>query len=181
VTTRARWRAAWSGCVLLASVVGLLAAQEEEAGIPVGATPPAVTLEDLNGKPVELARFIGREPALIEFWATWCPRCRALEPRMTAAHARYGQRVRFIAVAVAVNETRASVRRRLVQHPMPYPYLWDANGSAVRAFQAPTTSYVVVLDAAGKVSYTGVGESQDLEAAVARAVTSDRGLSRDPP
>jgi len=69
-----------------------------------------------------------------------------------------------------VNETPASVRRHLAQHPMPYPVLWDTNGAAVRAFQAPTTSFIVMLDAAGKVVYTGVGEEQDLEAALARAV-----------
>jgi TATA-box binding protein (TBP) (component of TFIID and TFIIIB) len=51
---------------------------------------------------------------------------------------------------------------------MPYPYLWDVNGNAVRAFQAPTTSYVVVLNAEGKVVYTGVGSDQDLDAALAR-------------
>jgi thiol-disulfide isomerase/thioredoxin len=110
---------------------------------------------------------------LIEFWATWCTRCRALEPRMAAAHARFGTRVRFVAVAVAVNETKEAVRRHLAQHPMPYPYLWDTNGNAVRAFQAPATSYVVVLDRAGKVVYTGVGEEQDFEAALARAVAAD--------
>ena len=145
-----------------------LSAQEDEAGIALGSTPPPVTIMDLDGKPVDLATVGGKQPLLIEFWATWCPICRALEPRLLAAHTRYGQRVRFLAIAVAVNETPASVRRHLAEHPMPYPYLWDVNGNAVRAFQAPTTSYVVVLNAEGKVVYTGVGSDQDLDAALAR-------------
>lgn len=147
---------------------GRLVAQEAEAGIALGATPPAVTIADLDGTPVALAQLIGREPALIEFWATWCPLCRALEPALKAAHRRFGDRVRFVAVAVAVNETPAGVRRHLAAHPMPFPFLWDTNGNATRAFQVPSTSYVVVLDAQGKVVYTGVGAEQDLEAAVAR-------------
>ena len=53
---------------------------------------------------------------------------------------------------------------------MPFTFLWDANGAAVRAFQAPSTSYIAVLDAKGKVVYTGVGEDQDIEAALRRAV-----------
>jgi predicted transcriptional regulator len=44
--------------------------------------------------------------------------------------------------------------------------LWDAKGAAVRAYEAYTTSYVVVLDATGKVVYTGVGPEQDITAAM---------------
>ena len=168
-------RGAWAVVVVGLSLAGTagqpLIAQEVDAGIALGATPPAVTIADLNGKPVALTEFIGREPALIEFWATWCPLCRALEPELKAAHRRFGGRVRFVAVAVAVNETAAGVRRHLAAHPMPFPFLWDTNGNATRAFQAPSTSYVVVLDAQGKVVYTGVGPDQDLQAALARVAT----------
>jgi TATA-box binding protein (TBP) (component of TFIID and TFIIIB) len=37
----------------------------------------------------------------------------------------------------------------------------------VRAYKAPTTSVVVLLDAAGSVVYTGAGGDQDLISAVA--------------
>jgi predicted transcriptional regulator len=67
-----------------------------------------------------------------------------------------------------VNQTRNSVRRHLAGHALPGRVLWDGNGAAVRAFQAPATSYVVVLDAQGRVAYTGIGPDQDLEAAVGR-------------
>jgi len=147
-----------------------LAAQEDELGIAVGATPPAVTVQALDGKPVDLARYVGRKPVLLEFWATWCPICKALLPRIEAAHRRYGGKVEFLIVAVAVNESRSSVQRHLVSHPMPFTFLWDADGAAVRAFQAPSTSYIVVLDATGKVAYTGVGEDQDVDAAVKKAI-----------
>lgn len=173
MNTRHTWRAPYCGLLLLWAGAGPLAAQGDDAGIRLGQTPPAVRIEDLEGKPVDFARLTAGKPALIEFWAIWCPRCQALEPRMIAAHAHYGGRVHFVAVAVAVNETRAAVRRHLAQHPMPYRYLWDANGQAVRAFQAPTTSYVVVLNAAGRVVFTGVGEDQDLETALARAVAAN--------
>jgi thiol-disulfide isomerase/thioredoxin len=156
--------------LLVALIPPVRLSAQDDVGITVGRTPPAITIEELDGKPVDLATMIGPGPALIEFWATWCERCRALEPKLKAAHARYGSRVRFVAVAVAVNETRAAVRRHLAEHPVPYPFLWDADGRAVRAFQAPTTSYVVVLGGDGKVVYTGVGADQDIEAALTRAI-----------
>ena len=152
------------------------AAQDYDLGIAVGNTPPAVTLEDLDGKAVDFAQFVGKRPVVFEFWATWCPLCRALEPRFSAARAKYGDRVAFVAVAVGVNQNPASIKRHLQRHPIPFPIIaWDGKGAAVRAFDAPGTSYVVALDAAGKVTYTGAGEDQDINAAVASAVAGKTG------
>ena len=144
----------------------LLAQDEDEIGIARGATPPAVTIEDLDGKPVDLAQYVGKKPVLVEFWATWCPICAELFPKIEAAHARYGDRVQFLVVAVAVNETPRSIKSHLTSHPLPFPVLWDTNGNAVRAFQAPGTSFVVLLDGKGKVAYTGYGAEQDIEGAI---------------
>ena len=155
---------------LLLLVPTLLRAQDV-IGIPVGNTPPAVTLENLGGDTMSLARWVGKKPVIVEFWATWCPICEALLPRMQAAQQKYGDRAEFVVVAVGVNQSQNSVRRHLEKHPMPFTFLWDANGAAVRAFQAPSTSYIAVLDASGKVVYTGVGEDQDIEAALLKAVT----------
>jgi len=139
-------------------------------GIAVGATPPAVTIEDLDGHPTDLSTLVGKQPVLIEFWATWCPLCAALMPRLDSAYAKHHNDVAFVAIAVAVNESPASVKRHLVKQPVPFRFLWDTNGGAVRAFQAPSTSYVVLLDAKGKVAYTGVGAEQDIETALRKVV-----------
>jgi thiol-disulfide isomerase/thioredoxin len=147
-----------------------LRAQQDQIGIALGAVPPAVEIEDLDGNPVNLDRYIGKGPVLFEFWATWCPLCQALLPELEAAHERYGDQVEFVVIAVAVNQTKRSVRRHFERHGMEFTALWDTKGRATRAFMAPTTSYVVVLDADGKVVYTGTGDGQDLEEAVGRAV-----------
>ena len=171
--TRYVVRGAW--CVGLLLLVPALLGAQDIIGIPVGQTPPPVTLENLNGDTVSLGRWIGKKPVIVEFWATWCPICEELFPRMEAAHQKYGDRVEFVVVAVAVNQSKNSVRRHLEKHPMPFTFVWDGNGAAVRAFQAPSTSYIAVLDAKGRVVYTGVGEDQDLEAAMEKAVGGGRG------
>jgi thiol-disulfide isomerase/thioredoxin len=130
--------------------------------------PVAPKIEDLAHHQVDLATYVGRGPVLLEFWAQWCPICKELQPRMTAAHAKYGKRVTFLAVSVAVNETPASIQRHLTEHPIPYQVLWDSGGNATRAFQAVATSYVVILDAKGAVTYTGTGSDQDIDGALAK-------------
>jgi len=160
---------AWSLLLPAFLLPAPLLAQDDVIGIRVGETPPAVTIEDLEGRPVELSRWIGKKPVLVEFWATWCPVCEELMPRMEAAQQRFGDRVEFLVVAVAVNQSKNGIRRHLTRHPMPFTFLWDVNGNATRAFQAPATSYTVALDARGKVVYTGIGADQNLERALEKA------------
>jgi thiol-disulfide isomerase/thioredoxin len=162
------------GLMMVLLIPGSAVAQDDVIGIPVGSVPPAVTIEDLDGNPVDLGRWVGKKPVIVEFWATWCPICAELLPRMEAAQTKYGDRAEFVVVAVAVNQSPNTVRRHLTRHPMPFTFLWDVNGNATRAFQAPSTSYVAVLDARGKVVYTGVGAEQDLDAALARALVPPR-------
>lgn len=157
--------------VFLAAGVGDGSAQEYgEIGIAIGETPELVTIEDLNGDPTSLARFVGEKPVLLEFWAKWCENCAALHPQMVETYARFKDRIEVVAIAVAVGQSRSSVLRHLERHPVDYLTLWDAGGKAVRAFLAPATSYVVILDLDGTVVYTGIGPMQDIEAAVLRVV-----------
>lgn len=161
----------WIVAVALAGLALARPMRAQDAGIPVGAKAPAVVVHDLAGAPVDLARVIGHKPVLLEFWATWCERCEALMPRVRAARTAFGDRVAFYGVNVTVNQTRERVRRYVeTEHP-PFETLYDDEGASVRAYQAPTTSYVVIIDRAGKVAYTGIGADQNLDAAL-RAVTT---------
>ena len=142
----------------------------QDLGIDVCARAPAVTVHALDGKPVDLGQYIGKTPMLIEFWATWCPNCRELMPTLLDVEKKYGKRVKFVALAVAINQSPERVRRFLAAHPLPHDTFYDTEGKAAGAFDAPATSYVVVLDKTGKVVYTGLGGKQDLAAALKKAL-----------
>lgn len=159
--------ASFLGIVLVAGA-GPVAAQD--VGLPIGSVPDAVELEDLDGTAVDLSAYIGRKPVLVQFWATWCPLCSALEPKIQAATRRHGENLDVLIVAVGVNQTPRSIRRHMDRHALPGRVLFDGRGRAVSAFRAPTTSYVVALDARGRVVYTGVGADQDIAAAAELAV-----------
>lgn len=142
----------------------------QDLGIEVGARAPVVSVQSLDGKPVDLGRYIGKTPMLIEFWATWCGNCRELMPAFLNAEKKFGKKVKFVAIAVAINQSPERVRRYLAAHPMPHDFYYDADGKAAGAFDAPATSYVVMLDKSGRVVYTGLGGKQDLEAAIKKGL-----------
>jgi predicted transcriptional regulator len=73
-------------------------------------------------------------------------------------------------VNVTVNQTPERVRKYVATEHPPFRTLYDEEGVSIRAYEAPTTSYVVIIDRTGKVAYTGTGASQDLASAL-RAVS----------
>ena len=163
-------RRSGAAVLLLLAVSG--PAQAQESGIAVGAKAPVVTVNDLEGKPVDLGRYIGKRPLFLEFWATWCELCDELLPQVRAAQAAYGSKVAFIGVNVTVNQSPERVRKYLETHQPGFMTLYDDQGASIRAYQVPTTSYVVIVDRAGKVVYTGTGGTQDFDG-ILRKVTQN--------
>ncbi len=161
-------RGATVGAALALLLTGKVWAQGD-AGIKVGSTAPVVSVNDLDGKPVNLGQWIGKKPVVLEFWATWCENCEALLPRFQQARKLTGDKMEYIGVNVTVNQSPARVKRYMEQHDVPFRVLYDDQGTSTRAYQAPATSYVVIVDAGGKVVYTGVGADQQFEPALKRA------------
>ena len=162
-------RALLLSAFLLTAAGATRASAQLDAGIALGAQAPAVVINDLEGKPVNLARVIGTKPVLLEFWATWCALCKNLLPGLRTVRQQYGDRIAVYGVNVTVNDSRQRVRRYLETHQPAFQVLYDDKGAGARAFEVPTTSFIVVLDRSGKVVYTGVGGDQDLVAAVRKA------------
>ena len=153
--------------ILLAAARPSVATAQDDA-IGVGARAPVVQVHDLDGRPVNLGQYLGKQPVFLEWWATWCENCEALLPRVQAARAEVGDRVAFFGINVAVNQTPDRVRRFLQKTEVPYHTLYDDEGVSTRAYGAPATSYVVIVDRDGKVAYTGLGADQDFLPALRR-------------
>ena len=144
-----------------------VATAHAQLGIAVGAPAPAARVQTLDGRAADLSQVIGKAPLVVEFWATWCPSCKELEPELQRLHAKYGAKVAFVGIAVSANQKPAVVQRYLERHPMPWTHFYDAEGEATGAYDVPATSYIVILDRAGRVVYTGLGGDQKLEPVIA--------------
>lgn len=145
-------------------------ASAQDVGIPLGEKAPGGPLETLAGQPVDLSAYLGKQPVVLEFWATWCGNCKQLEPAMRAAMTKHGAQVKFVTIAVSVNQSLERVKAWQAQNKLAGDILYDRKGLVSGAYDAPATSYVVVIDKSGKVVYTGVGGTQNLEAAIKKAL-----------
>jgi thiol-disulfide isomerase/thioredoxin len=144
----------------------------QDIGLELGTAAPVAVVETLDGKAANLSEYVGKKPVLMEFWAVWCGNCHELEPSLKALQARYGEKVAFVGVAVSVNQSPARVKAYVAKNKIPWAQVFDRKGDASGAYDAPATSYIVILDAAGKVVYTGLGGKQDLEPAIKKAIGS---------
>ena len=142
-----------------------------DVGLKVGVEAPTAVVERLDGGTVNIADFYGRQPVVLEFWATWCPLCRKLEPSMQAARAKYDGKVTFISVGVPANQTLEKQKAYVEDRKLTGVFTFDGSSAAMKAFAVPHTSYIVVVGTDRRVAYTGVGDDQDIDAVLTKLGT----------
>lgn len=129
--------------------------ESADVGLAVGQTAPDFTLETLGGEQAMLSDFRGK-PVFINFWATWCPPCRAEMPDMQKLYDNKDIEI----LAINLTDTEKSedgVASFVEEMGLTFPVLMDAEGEISSAYnvKAYPTSYMV--DAEGKISHIAYG------------------------
>lgn len=108
-------------------------------------------LPDLAGKAQALAQWRGKV-LVVNFWASWCPPCRAEIPGFIDLQKKYqGRGLTFVGIAEDSADKAGAFAKKI---GVNYPVLVDENASVLNLSGLP---YTVVFDRKGEVVATHVG------------------------
>jgi cytochrome c biogenesis protein CcmG, thiol:disulfide interchange protein DsbE len=115
---------------------------ERPAAPAIGYPAPDFTLATSGGEEFTLSSLRGT-PVVLNFWATWCPPCRAELPELKAASEHYAGQVAVIGVNQA--EPAATVARSASELGLSFPIPLDQSGRVSRRYgvrSLPTTFFI---------------------------------------
>jgi thiol-disulfide isomerase/thioredoxin len=111
-------------------------------------TAPPLALKDLRGRTVRLNDYRGKV-VLLNFWATWCPPCRAEVPDLVRWQREYkGRGLQVVGVTYPPTNLR-EVRRFVKRFRVNYPVLLGTRETKALFDQSETLPITVVIDGEG--------------------------------
>ncbi|MCC5892486.1 redoxin domain-containing protein [Exiguobacterium sp.] len=116
----------------------------EATGLNIGQVPPNFELRRTDGSTFRLEELRGQR-VVINFWASWCPPCRAEMPDM-AAFARSTDEVTIVAVNTTTSERDVNDARDFVApYEDAFEVVYDEDGAVANGYriQAMPTTYVL--------------------------------------
>ena len=102
------------------------AAKTTQDSLAVGAKFPDFSEKDVDGKTLSVADHKGKV-LLIDFWATWCPPCRAEIPNVVATYKKYHDRG-FDIIGVSLDQDQGKLLSYIKEHEMAWPQFFDGQG-----------------------------------------------------
>ena len=146
--------------------------QEAAVGINVGEIAPDFTLLDLDGNEVGLSEFRG-EVVFVNFWATWCPPCRAEMPDIESLYQEYKDKG-VVVIGIDIGESEATVRQFVQQGGYSWTFVLDSTGAVAANYniRAIPTSFFIDREGVIQAVNTGAMTKRGMEAALAEAMMS---------
>lgn len=134
-------------------------AEQLESGLDVefgsegpgeGDKAPDFTLTTLDGREVSLSDFKGQK-VILNFWATWCPPCKAEMPHMQEYYEQYHEKANVEMLAVnltTIDNGKEAIEKFAGEYGLTFPIPLDEDGVQGTVYQAQTipTSYMIDTD-----------------------------------
>jgi len=140
------------------------------AGATEGKTAVDYSGETVEGLPIRAADYLGKV-VLLDFWATWCPPCRAEIPKEKALVERMKGKP-FALIGISVDESRNDLRDFLADDPLPWVNISDPASKISSDWRVTGYPTFVLIGADGKIlnRWIGGGNSKSIDRAVEAAV-----------
>ncbi|MDQ0162188.1 peroxiredoxin family protein [Aeribacillus alveayuensis] len=127
---------------------------EVEEGKPA----PDFKLTTLEGRVVKLSDFKGKK-VILNFWATWCPPCKAEMPHLENFYNKYHDKgIEILAVNLTnMEKGEENIKSFVKDYGLTFPILLDVDGSVGLKYQAFTIPTSYIIDSKGVITKKIVG------------------------
>ena len=133
------------------------------ANVSIGDQAPPLTIKTwVRGEAVDLAKEASKRVHVVEFWATWCPPCKASIPLLTGYQKKHGKELSIIGVTDPdTDRNTPSMIKQFVKDQgdeMSYVVAMDDRGATTEAYmgsEAIGIPQAYVVDKGGKVAWIG--------------------------
>lgn len=123
----------------------------EQLGFYVFPSPeelPPISVQTRSGQSVGLEVVKGKL-TILNFWATWCPPCRAEMPSIQTLYEQTRE-LPLAVMAISVNESASTVAAFLKDNPFTFPVYLDESGRASAPFVNRGIPSTFILDKQGR-------------------------------
>lgn len=130
-------------------------AEETLVGLKIGNHAPDFQLQTLNGEQAKLSDYRGSR-VMLNFWATWCPPCRAEMPDME----RFHQVKDVVILAVNLTETEPNVQQIenfVSEYNLTFPILLDEQIEVATQYMIQPIPSTFMIDSNGVIQYKAFG------------------------
>jgi len=140
-----------TGCITGPDQNGPTPAPDPEVGKPA----PDFQLKNLEGQFVSLSGFLG-QPGLINFWATWCPPCRAEMPYLQQVYEEWSDKG-LVMLAIDIQESASTVRQFMESNDLSLPILLDSQADVAQKYNITNIPTTFFIDKDGIIQQKVVG------------------------
>ncbi|MFP5108024.1 redoxin domain-containing protein [Neobacillus sp. C211] len=122
-------------------------------GLAIGAKAPDFELKTLTGETVKLSNLKGKK-VMLNFWATWCPPCKAEMPAME----QFSKQMEKDIVILAVNiDPQLDVQGFVDENKITFPIPLDADDKVNETYQVLSIPTTYFIDSKGMIQNKYVG------------------------
>ena len=122
-----------------------------------GFPAPDITLNSLTGDSISLKDFRGKV-VVVNFWASWCPPCKAEMPAFEALQQAYrGEEVAILAINTTYQDDLSAATNFALENHLSFPILMDEDGKVTNRYQVLAMPSSFFIDRKGIIQQVIIG------------------------